>query len=67
MSEVYKQAGVDLSAGYQAVKEIKKLAARATRPEVLSAVGGFGDCLQFRWSGTGVRCWFRAPMEWEPN
>ena len=42
MSEVYKQAGVDLSAGYQAVKEIKKLAARATRPEVLSAVGGFG-------------------------
>lgn len=42
MSEAYKQAGVDLSAGYQAVKGIKEHAARTLRPEVLSDVGGFG-------------------------
>lgn len=42
MSEAYKQAGVDLSAGYAAVKGIKKHAARTFRPEVLSTVGGFG-------------------------
>lgn len=42
MSEAYKQAGVDLSAGYLAVKGIKAHAARTARPEVLGDVGGFG-------------------------
>ena len=42
MSEAYKQAGVDLAAGYAAVKGIKSHVARTLRPEVLSSVGGFG-------------------------
>jgi len=42
MSEAYKKAGVDLNAGYEAVKRIKEHVARTTRPEVLGDVGGFG-------------------------
>lgn len=42
MSKLYKEAGVDLSAGYAAVKGIKEHVARTARPEVLGELGGFG-------------------------
>lgn len=38
----YKQAGVDIEAGNQAVKLIGDLVDRTKRPEVLSKIGGFG-------------------------
>lgn len=42
MSEAYKQAGVDIHAGYESVERIKKHVKRTMRPEVLSGLGGFG-------------------------
>ncbi len=42
MSEAYKQAGVDIEAGYEAVKRMKKHVAKTSRPEVLGGLGAFG-------------------------
>jgi len=42
MSEAYKQAGVDLHAGYEVVARIKQHAARTLRSEVMGGLGGFG-------------------------
>jgi phosphoribosylformylglycinamidine cyclo-ligase len=45
MGWTYKDAGVDIGAGGRLVERIRPLAARATRPEVLGAIGGFaGAC-----------------------
>lgn len=38
----YKDAGVDVEAGYKAVKLMKKHVKRTLRPEVLTDIGGFG-------------------------
>lgn len=46
MSEAYKQAGVDIHAGYEAVERMKKHISRTHRPEVMSAIGGFGGMFQ---------------------
>ncbi|MDA3130402.1 phosphoribosylformylglycinamidine cyclo-ligase [Aliibacillus thermotolerans] len=42
MSEAYKKAGVDVEAGYEAVKRMKKHTDRTLRPEVMGGLGGFG-------------------------
>jgi phosphoribosylformylglycinamidine cyclo-ligase len=42
MSELYKQAGVDIVAQDQFVERIKQKVARTLGPQVLSGVGGFG-------------------------
>jgi len=42
MSEAYKQAGVDIDAGNEAVERMKKHVRRTFRPEVLTDLGGFG-------------------------
>ncbi|MDY7043539.1 phosphoribosylformylglycinamidine cyclo-ligase [Virgibacillus sp. M23] len=42
MSEVYKDAGVDVEKGYEAVERMKKHIQRTTRPEVLGGIGSFG-------------------------
>lgn len=42
MANAYKQAGVDIEAGYEAVNRMKKHVARTMRPEVMSGLGGFG-------------------------
>ncbi|WP_273127905.1 phosphoribosylformylglycinamidine cyclo-ligase [Bacillus weihaiensis] len=42
MSDVYKQAGVDIEAGYEAVSRMKKHVAKTIRPGVLGGLGGFG-------------------------
>ncbi|MBB6670168.1 phosphoribosylformylglycinamidine cyclo-ligase [Cohnella nanjingensis] len=42
MSEAYKQAGVDIAAGNEAVERMKKHVKRTFRPEVLTGLGGFG-------------------------
>ncbi|HLR65006.1 MAG TPA: phosphoribosylformylglycinamidine cyclo-ligase [Pseudogracilibacillus sp.] len=41
MSDVYKQAGVDVEKGYEAVERMKKHVARTTRSEVLGGLGSF--------------------------
>lgn len=42
MSEQYKQAGVDIEAGYEAVKQMKVHVQETMRKEVLGGLGGFG-------------------------
>lgn len=37
----YKQAGVDIEAGYESVRLMKEFIARTKRPEVMSDIGGF--------------------------
>lgn len=47
----YKEAGVDIEAGNQAVERIKSLARRTHRPEVLAGIGGFGGLFQLSLKG----------------
>lgn len=42
MANSYKQAGVDIEAGYEAVSRMKKHVQKTMRPEVLGHLGGFG-------------------------
>ena len=42
MSEAYKNAGVDIAAGNEAVERMKKHVKKTFRPEVLTDLGGFG-------------------------
>ncbi len=41
-ADAYKDAGVDIEAGYAVVDGIKRHVARTKRPEVLGGLGGFG-------------------------
>ncbi len=41
-AKAYKEAGVDINAGYQSVKQIKPLIELTKRKEVLGSIGGFG-------------------------
>ena len=45
-SESYKKAGVDVTAGYEAVKLMKSHIARTNIPGVLSGIGGFGGLFE---------------------
>lgn len=45
-SESYKAAGVDVTAGYQAVERIKRHVKQTNIPGVLSGIGGFGGLFQ---------------------
>ena len=42
LANAYKQAGVDIEAGYEAVNKMKKHVEKTMRPGVLSGLGGFG-------------------------
>jgi phosphoribosylformylglycinamidine cyclo-ligase len=42
VSEAYKQAGVNIAAGNEAVERMKRHVARTVRPEVVGGLGGFG-------------------------
>lgn len=42
MSEQYRDAGVDIEAGYQAVNQIRTHVKRTMRKEVIGGLGGFG-------------------------
>lgn len=42
MNQAYRQAGVNLEAGYETVDRIKRHVARTVRPEVLNGLGAFG-------------------------
>jgi phosphoribosylformylglycinamidine cyclo-ligase len=42
MANAYKQAGVDIEAGYEAVSRMKKHVQKTMRPEVMGGLGSFG-------------------------
>lgn len=42
MANAYKQAGVDIEAGYESVKRISKHVKRTERPGIMGPLGGFG-------------------------
>ena len=46
MSNQYKQAGVDIEAGYEAVNRIKKHVERTKIPGVIGGLGGFGGLFE---------------------
>ena len=45
-SESYKAAGVDVTAGYEGVRLMKKDVERTNIPGVLTGIGGFGGLFQ---------------------
>jgi len=47
----YRQSGVDIDAGNEAVRRIKSLARTTFTPEVLSEIGSFGGLFRLRLSG----------------
>jgi phosphoribosylformylglycinamidine cyclo-ligase len=53
VAEAYKQAGVDIEAGYRAVSLMKQHVQKTARPEVLGGLGGFGG--MFDLSSLGYR------------
>ncbi|WP_048600857.1 phosphoribosylformylglycinamidine cyclo-ligase [Rubeoparvulum massiliense] len=46
MKDAYKEAGVDITAGNEAVERMKQHVERTRRPEVLQGLGGFGGLFQ---------------------
>ena len=50
-SESYKEAGVDITAGYRAVELMKKHIARTAVPGVMGQVGGFGGLFELDLEG----------------
>lgn len=71
MSYSYKQAGVDLEAGYEAVSRIKKHVERTARAGIMGTVGGFGGMfdlstlnlkepvlVSYRWSRNKIEACF---------
>ena len=63
-SESYKQAGVDITAGYRAVELMKKHVSRTAIPGVLEGIGGFGGLFEMDLTGISARCWFPARTAW---
>ncbi len=47
MGETYRSAGVDISAGDEAVERIKRHVRSTFRPEVIGDIGGFGGLFDF--------------------
>ena len=66
-SESYKQAGVDVTAGYESVELMKDSVKRTHTSEVLGGIGGFGGLLAPNLTGMKDRCWFPAPTGLAPR
>ena len=49
-SDSYKEAGVDVTAGYEAVELMKQHVARTNIPGVMEGIGGFGGLFQPAWN-----------------
>lgn len=45
MANAYKEAGVDVNAGYEAVERMKQHVKKTMRPEVLGGIGAFGGAV----------------------
>ena len=51
----YKKAGVDIEAGYESVKLMKKYVQETMRPEVLGGLGGFSGAFDLSSICTGKK------------
>ena len=49
----YKNAGVDIEAGYKSVELMKQHIAKTMRPEVLGGIGGFSGAFHEQLQGYG--------------
>ena len=61
-SEAYKQAGVDITAGYKAVELMKKHIAKTATGNEISGIGGFGGLFSLDISNTkksSISKWYR--------
>ena len=58
----YKQAGVDIEAGYKAVDLMKEHVKKTMRKEVLSDIGGFSGAFSLR----NLCIWRTPPLYLEP-
>ena len=63
-SASYAAAGVDVTAGYEAVNRIKPLVESTYIPGVMGTLGGCLPRMSPVWSGL---CWFPAPTGWAPS
>ena len=56
MAESYEKAGVNLEAGYEVVRRIKKHVASTSRLGVMGNIGAFGECSISRRLMSRSRC-----------
>ena len=62
----YKNAGVDIEAGYKSVELMKKYVKETMRPEVLGGLGGFSGLFPWKASkGWKSLLWFPERTAWE--
>ena len=66
-SDSYKAAGVDVTAGYEAVERIKPHVARTRIPGVLSGIGSFGGLFQPDVSGMQEPVLVSGTDGWGPS
>ena len=66
-SESYAAAGVDVTAGYEAVNRIKPLVESTYIPGVIGTLGGFGGLLPPIWRASRSLSWSPAPTAWAPS
>ena len=60
----YKNAGVDIEAGYKSVELMKEHVKKTMRPEVLGGLGGFPWQKSKKWKS---RCCFPVQTDAEPR
>lgn len=56
-SEAYKEAGVDITAGYKSVELMKQYVAKTMTKYVASGLGGFGGLCEIPEGYKLIRCW----------
>ena len=62
----YKNAGVDIEAGYKSVELMKKYVKETMRPEVLGGLGGFSGAFSLdSFKGMESPHWFPERTAWE--
>ena len=66
-SESYKAAGVDITAGYQAVELMKEHVRRTMIPGVLGDWAASAASSSWTSTTCPTLCWFRAPTAWAPS
>ena len=62
----YKNAGVDIEAGYESVELMKKFVKGTMRPEVLGGLGGFSGAFSLD-AIKKSRFFYPEPMDAEPR
>lgn len=67
LSKAYKQAGVNLQAGYETVARLRRHVKRTERKGVSGDLGGFGGLLIWVAWATKTLFWFQVRMVSELN